>query len=260
VADYVMFVDESGDHNLSNIDDNFPLFCLSGCIFEKDYYRDVARPMVDELKHRFLGTTDVILHSRDIRRRQGHFRFLHDSGKREAFYDAINTVMRELDFSILAVAILKHDHLASYGERAKHPYHLALEFMLERFVLEVQRGGEGSRGHIIAESRGEVEDNLLKDEFFRLKSRGSYYQSFDEVTTLWTEDKRKNIVGLQIADLVAYPIARKILDPAAPQLSFDVIRAKVCHKPGQVDCLLGYGIKIFPEGKPDHYFYLDGEG
>ena len=260
MADYVMFVDESGDHNLSNIDDNFPLFCLCGCIFEKDYYHDVARPMVDDLKRRFLGATDVILHSRDIRRRQKRFRFLHDSGQREAFYEAINTVMRGLDFSILAVAILKRDHLANYGEQAQHPYHLALEFILERFVLEMQQGNEVSRGHIIAESRGRVEDNLLKDEFFRLKERGSYYQSFDAVTTLWTEDKQENIAGLQIADLVAYPIARKILDPTSPQLSFDVIRAKVRHKPGQVNCLLGYGIKIFPQATFDHYFYLDGEG
>ncbi len=260
MADYVMFVDESGDHNLSNIDDNFPLFCLCGCIFEKDYYHDVARPMVDELKRRFWGTTDVILHSRDIRRWQKQFRFLHDSDQREAFYEAINAVMRQLDFSIIAVGILKHEHLASYGEQAKHPYHLALEFLMERFVMEMQHSGEVSRGHIIAESRGKVEDDLLKGEFFRLKERGSYYQSFDEVTTLWTEKKRKNIAGLQIADLVAYPIARKILDPTSPQLAFDVIRAKVRHRPGQVNCLLGYGIKIFPQARFDHYFYLDGEG
>ena len=81
---------------------------------------------------------------------------------------------------------------------------------------------------------------------------------FEEITTLWTEKKRKNIAGLQIADLAAYPIARKILDPTGAQLSFDVLRAKICHKPGEPNCILGYGIKIFPQATFAHYLHLDG--
>lgn len=42
------------------------------------------------------------------------------------------------------------------------------------------------------------------------------------------------------------------------QLSFDVLRAKICHKPGQASRILGYGIKIFPQATFDHYLYLDG--
>ncbi|NBD35010.1 MAG: DUF3800 domain-containing protein [Chloroflexi bacterium] len=255
---YVMFVDETGDHNLKHIDDHFPLFCLCGCVFEKTYYHQVARPYVDDLKMRFWGATDIIFHSRDIRKQQGRFRFLRDHDRRSEFYNAINEMMEHLDFTIIVVAILKREHLSHYGDNAKHPYHLALEFMLERFALMVGDGEVGSDGHIIAESRGKVEDCLLKEEFFRLKKRGSFYQSFEAITTLWTEKKRKNIAGLQIADLVAYPIARKVLDPVRQNLSFDVIRSKVRHRPGDVNGLLGYGIKIFPQATFDHYFYLDG--
>jgi hypothetical protein len=259
LAQHVMFVDESGDHNLQNIDDQFPLFCLCGCVFEKEYYRTTARPLIDRLKIRFWNSTDVILLSRDIRRQQGAFYFLKDRDRREEFYEALNKLMRQLDFSIIAVAILKREHLAQYGARARHPYHLALEFMMERFGLTMRRSGRGNEGHIIAESRGRVEDELLKEEFFRLKAKGSDYQSFEEITTLWTEKKRENIVGLQIADLAAYPIARKILDPTGAQLSFDVLQAKICHKPGETSRILGYGIKIFPQATFDHYLYLDGE-
>ncbi|NVM57508.1 MAG: DUF3800 domain-containing protein [Desulfobacterales bacterium] len=258
MAQYVMFVDESGDHNLQNVDDNFPLFCLCGCIFEKAYYHATARPLVDALKIRFCHSTNVILHSRDVRRQQGAFYFLKDRDRREEFYEALNELMGQLDFSIIAVAILKREHLAQYGDRAKHPYHLGLEFMMERFALTMRRGGGSNEGHIIAESRGRVEDELLKEEFFRLKAEGSYYQRFKEITTLWTEKKRKNIVGLQIADLAAYPIARKILDPAHDQLSFDVLRAKICSEPGPGTRILGYGMKIFPQATFDHYLYLDG--
>ena len=253
-----MFVDESGDHNLQNIDDQFPLFCLCGCVFEKEYYSATARPLIDNLKIRFWNSTNVILLSRDIRRQQGAFYFLKDRDRRVEFYEALNELMRRLDFSIIAVAILKREHLAQYGDRARHPYHLSLEFMMERFGLTMRRSGRSSEGHIIAESRGRVEDKLLKEEFFRLKAEGSDYQSFEGITTLWTEKKRKNIAGLQIADLAAYPIARKILDPTGAQLSFDVLRAKICHKPGQASRILGYGVKIFPQATFDHYLYLDG--
>lgn len=33
----VMFLDESGDHNLSVIDQQYPLFILGGVIVEKEY-------------------------------------------------------------------------------------------------------------------------------------------------------------------------------------------------------------------------------
>jgi hypothetical protein len=253
-----MFVDESGDHNLQNIDDQFPLFCLCGCVFEKGYYRATARSLIDNLKIRFWNSTNVILLSRDIRRQQGAFYFLKDRDRREEFYEALNELMRRLDFSIIAVAILKREHLAQYGARARHPYHLGLEFMMERFGLTMRRSGRGNEGHIIAESRGRVEDKLLKEEFFRLKTEGSDYQSFEEITTLWTEKKRKNIVGLQIADLAAYPIARKILNPTRAQLSFEVLRAKIRSEPRPTTRILGYGIKIFPQATFDHYLHLDG--
>ena len=121
----IMFVDESGDHNLKNIDAHFPMFCLCGCVFEKTYYHKMVRPLIDALKIRIWGSTDIILHSRDIRRQQGPFRFLRDIGKREAFYLNINTLMEQLNFTIIVVAILKREHLAHYGSNAKHPYHLA---------------------------------------------------------------------------------------------------------------------------------------
>lgn len=253
-----MFVDESGDHNLKSIDHHFPIFCLCGCVFDKSYYHQVARPLVDDLKMHFCGTTDVVLHSRDIRKQQKDFRFLRNPERRAAFYEAINDLMGQLDFTIIAVAIMKREHLSQYGYNAKHPYHLALELMLERFAFMIGDGGAGSEGHMIAESRGETEDRLLKEEFFRLKRRGSSYQTFETITTLWTEKKERNIAGLQIADLVAYPIARKVLDPERQNLAFDVIRAKIRHKPGEVNRLLGYGIKIFPQAMFDHFFYIDG--
>jgi hypothetical protein len=42
-ADYIVFVDESGDHGLHNIDPQFPVFTLAFCIVSKaDYLATIA--------------------------------------------------------------------------------------------------------------------------------------------------------------------------------------------------------------------------
>lgn len=39
-----MYVDESGDHSLQSIDDNYPMFVLAFCVFHKRHYSG-ARPI-----------------------------------------------------------------------------------------------------------------------------------------------------------------------------------------------------------------------
>lgn len=33
---YHLFLDETGDHGLSFVDENFPLFLLAGCLFQEE--------------------------------------------------------------------------------------------------------------------------------------------------------------------------------------------------------------------------------
>ena len=37
---YIVYVDESGDHALSSIDNNYPVFVLAFCIFHKGHYAE----------------------------------------------------------------------------------------------------------------------------------------------------------------------------------------------------------------------------
>lgn len=39
-SDYVVYVDESGDHSLTRIDHEFPVFVLALCVFDKRHYAD----------------------------------------------------------------------------------------------------------------------------------------------------------------------------------------------------------------------------
>ena len=252
---YIMFMDESGDHALDSIDRSFPIFCLAGCIFESDYYHHVARPQVDAFKMRFCDSTKVIIHSRDIRKWEGSFSFLHDPQKREGFYQALNALMGQLEYRILAIVIPKTALLCRYGSAARHPYHLSLEFIVERYSMMMRRLGGNATGYILAESRGRVEDRLLDEEYQRLQEHGSAYQTdLSNITGLWMEKKAANIVGLQIADLSAYPIAAKVLRPDKEQKAFDVLEGKIdAAPPSKGGSILGYGLKVFPQPTFEHY-------
>lgn len=54
-------------------------------------------------------------------------------------------------------------------------------------------------------------------------------------------DKRQNSNGLQISDLLAYPIAKKIIFPEGVNVSYEQIKDKFYTKNGK-----RYGLKVFP--------------
>ena len=54
--------------------------------------------------------------------------------------------------------------------------------------------------------------------------------------------KKENIAGLQLADLIAYPLTRYVLDKRAVNSAFDVIRDKIySDDKGKL-----HGLKVFP--------------
>lgn len=50
---YQFFIDETGDHGLTFIDDNFPIFLLAGCLFEDSEYQKI-NTAINALKQEFL--------------------------------------------------------------------------------------------------------------------------------------------------------------------------------------------------------------
>ncbi len=128
----ILFFDESGDHNLSVIDPSYPLFVLGGVIMEEVYAKEVLTPRLSAFKCELFGNDDLILHTADITRNRNGFERLKDSGFRIAFYDRLNALMRELDYSVVACAIRKDEHLARYGMAALDPYLMSLDILVER--------------------------------------------------------------------------------------------------------------------------------
>ena len=114
--------------------------------------------------------------------------------------------------------------------------------------------GPHEDGYMLAESRGEVEDDLLKGVYQQLKVNGTRYQRLANITNFWMEKKEVNITGLQIADLAAYPIATKIFRPMRENKAFDVLTPKIYAAPKRKGGdILGYGLKVFPQPTLEHY-------
>jgi len=242
----IMFLDESGDHSLDKIDSSYPMFVLAGCIFDFDYYLNQAEKRVSELKIKFFGKSNIILRSYDIRKQKGNFAGLVDRSKREKFYEAINLLVESLNFTVIAAAINKTKLKGQYGH-PENPYHLCLQFILERAVMYL--GRSNSKMMFRIESRETHNDRKLSEIYERFRNANHRLFNKDEIqlklADLSFNQKVQNIAGMQIADLVAYPIGKWVLDTSKENKAFTIVQKKLHKKPG-TNVYLNYGLKIFP--------------
>lgn len=241
----VLFLDESGDHNLAAIDPSYPLFVLGGVILDQDYAEGPLEAALRDFKLRLFGRDDLILHTADITRNRNGFEPLQNTPFRKRFYHELNTLLRSLQFQVVACAIRKNSHLQRYGVAALDPYMMSLDVLIERFCLEI--GNVAGGGVIVAERRGPTLDRELEIAWLNLKVQGTrYLQAKDienKILGLNLRAKTSNIAGLQLADLVVSPIGRKILGKSI-QEDYRVVEEKFRRsRTGQIN---GYGLVVLP--------------
>lgn len=233
----VVYFDEVGNPTLDDTDRDFPVFAIALFICEIDDYVNQITPFVNRLKFKWFNHEGVILHSRDIRKAQRDFSLLGNPSMRERFMNDLSALMDDCRYKLIAVAVRKDAHKKRYRYPAD-PYELALLFAMER-LLSVLEGAGQKEVTVLAEKRGEREDRQLHVAFQRIVTAGSEFVSgerFREVRfDLKFLPKALNVVGTQMADLAAYPIARHVLDPRKRNPPFDIVRTKFCRQ-----------LKIFP--------------
>lgn len=242
----ILFLDESGDHNLEKIDLKYPIFVLAGAIFDSEYYSQHAVPRVSRFKIRAVGSESIILHTADMYRNRNGFEFLKDTSSREMFYGELDRLIEGLDFSIVAAGIHKSKHFERYGISAVDPYLLSLEFVVERFIFSLEDCRE--TGSIVAESRGTQLDNQLELAWLNLKIQGTRFiepsRIVRKITDFRIVPKSDGIAGLEIADLVASPIGRNIMGKKTKE-DLKIIRKK--FRKNASGHIVGHGIVVFPK-------------
>ena len=242
----VLYLDESGDHNLTVIDDNYPVFVLGGVIVDKDYADGPLTEAFNGFKSRMFGRTDIVLHTADISRNKNGFEPLNDPRFRRDFYEELNSLVRELNYTVVACTIHKNDHFRHYGAAAIDLYRISIHKLAELFCNEIGRVRNG--GMIITESRNPTLDQDLERSWSSLLRRSSGHSGAemirDRIRSLTLRDKKGNIAGLQLADLVVSPIGRHVLGKPDKD-DWLIVEEKLRRSPGGE--IEGYGLISLPK-------------
>jgi hypothetical protein len=242
---YYLYLDECGDHNLANFDPSFPIFTLCGILISEEDNR-LLNARIFEMKRTYWGEKKVILHSRDIRKCEKGFEILFDLGVKKSFYEDVDAVMAETDYTIVACSIMKERYIRKYGRLNDDVYGLSLSFIMERAVYYLESMNDpDAQLQVIVEKRGKREDASLLSYYNEVFDRGTYHVKAGRfknyIKGFEFRDKKDDIIGLQIADLAAYPITRHVLDNEAYNRAFEVVEGKIYTQNGR-----RHGLKIFP--------------
>lgn len=243
-SDYIIYCDESGDHGLESIDPQFPMFVLAACIFNKEDYTDKITPLLQKFKFQYFGHDQVVLHSRDIRKSTGQFKMLYKRESRERFLRDLTKFMGQAPFTLIA-SVINKEHLVHSYAKPHNPYSIALRFCLERANKYLGRMGQAKRHtHVVVEARGAKEDQNLELEFRRI-CQGGNFGGHALPFELVFSPKSANSTGLQVADLVAHPIARHVLKPDQENRAYEIVEKKFDRKEatGRIE---GWGLKKLP--------------
>ncbi len=225
----LMYLDESGNHDLKKIDPNYPVFVLGGVIVEEGYAETVMEEEVSQFKMSWFGSTSPVLHTADITRNRLEFEILKHRKTRERFQEDLNALMRRLEYSVVS-AVVQKNRLRGRFYRRLDLYSLSFEFLLEAFHDEVHR----ARGHgrIVAERRTPEFDKRLDDNWDWHLKRGvgeiSGREIRQKIKGLDLRSKAENIAGLQIADLVVTPIGRHVAGKPDKE-DFEIVWSKMLN-------------------------------
>lgn len=246
---FVLYLDECGDQNLASFDPQFPIFTLCGIVVSEEQ-DNVMSERIDALKSDIWNNTNIILHSRDIRKCQNGFEVLFDLDVKKRFLQGINDILGDEGYTIVCCSILKEHFIRQYG-KLNDVYGLSLSYIMERVVFYLDSLQlPDIELYTVIERRGKKEDSSLLSYYNQLLDRGTYWveslrmkKVFKKFDMRW---KSENIVGLQVADLIAYPVTRHVLNPTGVNLAYDVLKKNIFQMDGKV-----YGMKIFPKEQRD---------
>lgn len=238
------------------MDVNFPAFCLAFCIFRKDEYIQTAVPLMQDFKFRWFGHDTVVMHEADIVKHRYPFHFLQFDDLRGRFMEDLSGVIAAMPMTVIA-SVIRKDWLKKKYSSPDNPYELGLLFCLERTHEFLQQAdSDDHQCHIVCESRSPrekagkgKEDAALELEFRRIVAADHYLQKLKYKPAMPCFDivfasKLANSTGLQIADMIARPLALHAFRPEQDNRAYPLIADKLWKGPtGRAQLA---GLKMFP--------------
>lgn len=245
---YYLFIDECGDHNLAKFDPAFPVFTLCGILVSRQNLKALNKAFED-LKMEIFGTKEVIIHSVDIRKWRGLFSVLADDTLRVKFFEGIERILNQNGAYVIVSCTILKEQLNKFCVRGEEDdvYGLSLSYLIERSVFYVDNNiyEKLPEISIVVERRGKKEDIKLLNYYNGLRNRGTKWVTPERlrarISDFGFKNKKDNVIGLQIADLIAYPVTIHLLHPERSNPSYEAVKHNIFQDNG---VLLGQ--KVIP--------------
>lgn len=217
-----MYVDENGHQTLKGdlSKNNQRFLCMTGIIMQIHEHDTKLTPMMNNLKEKYFGCADLILHRRELIPAKQPFESLKDETVREQFNQDFLQIVESVQYRVTSIVIDKYMLVQKHGLiRAQDPYALALEYLMQRYQYWMQdyKALHGScKGDILAEARGGGEDKATKTAYNEIYL-GRGYNPLKNAADVFSssqiklKSKSSNVAGLQLADLLSHPARRYIL-------------------------------------------------
>lgn len=244
---YIVYVDESGDHSLQSIDDNYPLFVLAFCVIHKRHYSEAIVPALEKFKFNHFGHDQVVLHETEIRKEKNSFNIFRSREEKYQFLGQLADIIDCSNFILISCVIDKRE--IKQTEIDTNPYHIALGFCMEKlYDLLKEKGQHEQKTHVVVECRGKKEDKELELEFRRICDGNNRLGTPLPFEIIFS-DKKAMSSGLQLADLVARPIGLNVLRADQGNRAFEVLKKKFYCEGGREEVGKDYdglGMMIYP--------------
>jgi len=206
-----LFIDESGQSNPASSSN---VYILSGCMVE-NFQRDNLKNKADQIKFKYWNQTNIVLHSREIWRKEDSFAILEDSKIQKSFekdlFNFLNSVKFQLFFVLVDLSKAKKNN---WNENKV--YRETSQIMVKNFILSLL-ASKNCRGRIVIESATSKKDFYFhKAASFYLSAgisevKADFRQVQDVLTEISFVTKKNYDIEEQIADLVAFGAKLKFL-------------------------------------------------
>lgn len=210
MANYFLFLDEL------KANDIYSNFCMGGIFVEEVHYRKQIVPQMNRHKNNILGNTGKILHENELPDLLSKYKENKKIQKSKQIYDAMRDLIINYDTHTICVGITKDNLLTHYPNSSVlynkyRLYNVALQIVMENYAHFLEE--TDSYGCIFYESRNMQADYELQKQYELIKEHGTLYLSSEimkkRLYGISFPLKIDNSVGLQIADFILNPMARK---------------------------------------------------
>ena len=132
-GNYVVYVDESGDHGMQTIDSQYPVFVLAFCVFHKRHYCEKVVPTLQKFKFAHFGHDFVVLHETEIRKEIAPFNFFVSRHHKHTFIDELSHIMEAINF-VLISCVIRQSCLEKQRRIAAESVSHRFGFLLRSFI------------------------------------------------------------------------------------------------------------------------------